>query len=110
MPIPSVNESGWQVRVSDAPGLVLVEFYATWCGSCRAIAPALESIAREMADTYRVFKVDIDENERLTKLLKITRIPTLVVIQRGREVARQEGAVPKRELLSELRKIAGAAS
>jgi thioredoxin len=110
LPVTKIDESDWQSEVAEATGLVLVEFYATWCGSCKAMAPALESIARELSEVYRIFKVDVDKADRLVKLLKITRIPTLVVIRDGREVARQEGAVPKREILSELKRIAGVRS
>jgi thioredoxin len=109
VPITEIDESDWQANVAEAQGLVLVDFYATWCGSCKAMAPALESIARETNGLYRIFKVDVDKADRLVKLLKITRVPTLIVIRDGLEVARQEGAAPKREILSELKRISGAA-
>ncbi len=77
---------------------VLVDFFATWCGPCRALAPTLDELAVELAGRARVVKVDVDRAPDLAREHAISSIPCLVLFKGGREVGRLVGAVPKRRI------------
>ncbi len=85
-----------------APEPVLVDFYATWCGPCRALAPTLDELAGDLAGRARVVKLDVDEAPELARRYAISSIPCLVVFKGGREVGRLVGAVPKRRIAGAL--------
>jgi thioredoxin 1 len=85
-----------EVLQSDVP--VLVDFWATWCGPCVAIAPAVEEIASEMAGRAKVFKVNVDEEGDLAMKFGIMSIPALIVFKGGQEVDRMVGAGPKDQI------------
>lgn len=84
------------VLASDVP--VVVDFWAPWCGPCRAVAPVLASIATERADELRVVKVNIDEEPELAVRYDVASIPTILLFDAGEPVARTVGARSKREL------------
>lgn len=81
-------------------GLVLVDFWATWCGPCRMLAPVIEEIAEETKGALTVGKMDIDENTQFAIGLGIASIPTLILFKDGKEVARTIGVQPKQAILS----------
>jgi len=93
-----------EVRQSKLP--VLLDLWAPWCAPCRMIAPALESIAREMAGRLRVVKLNVDENPGTANQLGVQGIPTLVVFKDGKEIDRIVGAVPKQALVRRLENLA----
>ena len=80
-------------------GLIMVDFYANWCGPCKMLAPTIEEIAKENSD-IKVCKVDIDENPELAQRFQIMSIPTLVAIKDGKEVNRSVGVVPKDKIVN----------
>ena len=73
---------------------LLVDFWASWCGPCRAMAPAFEAAARTLEPRMRLIKVSTEDAPTLAAELTISSIPTLVLFAGGREVARQAGAIP----------------
>src|SRR5688500_18345374 len=85
-----------EVLQSETP--VIVDFWAEWCGPCRAVAPVLDEIARERAGDVRVVKVNIDEEPALAQRYGIMSIPTIVLFRAGEPAAAAIGAQPKRML------------
>lgn len=78
---------------SDVP--VLVDFYATWCGPCKAMAPVIESIANEVQGKARVLKIDVDKNRALAAKFTIQSVPTLMIFKNGNVVWRHSGGMDK---------------
>lgn len=83
-------------------GLVLVDFWAAWCGPCKMVAPVLDEIAGENADKITVAKLDIDANPATARDYQVMSIPTMIVFQDGKPVKQIVGARPKAALLSDL--------
>ena len=81
-------------------GLVLVDFWATWCGPCKMIAPVLEEIDAEMSDKAKIVKVDVDENQATASQFGIMSIPTLVFFKDGKPVDKAVGFQPKEALVN----------
>lgn len=98
--ISSYEEFNQEVR----NGVVLVDFYATWCGPCKMLAPILEEISDELADKISVVKVDVDEQEQLARDFNISSIPTLIVFKNGKPVSQSLGFQPKARIIEGLKK------
>ena len=86
-----------------AQGLVLIDFWAVWCGPCRMQAPILEQLSEEIdEDDLKIFKMDVDENPETAQKFGIMSIPTLVVMKNGKIVQQVSGARPKNAILEML--------
>jgi len=85
--------------------LVLVDFFATWCGPCKMMHPVLEQLKEQMGDKIRILKVDVDNNEELSSQYKIMSVPTLLIFKNGTQVWRQSGAMPLNALTEVIEKL-----
>lgn len=94
-----------EVLKSDVP--VLVDFWAVWCGPCKAIAPAVEELAKQYKGKVKVAKMDVDEHQQVPQQFGIRSIPTLLVFKGGRVVDTIIGAVPKSKIEESLKKAIG---
>ena len=89
-----------EVLQSDVP--VIVDFWATWCGPCKMVAPILADIAKEKAGELKVAKVNVDEQMELAQQFGIMSIPTMILFKNGEKVNQIVGAVPKENILAML--------
>ena len=97
-----VTDQTFDQEVTRAGTPVLVDFFATWCAPCKAIAPVLDEISRDLAGKLKVVKVDIDAAEELASSFAITAVPTLVLMKGGREVQRLAPARSKGDLVAQI--------
>lgn len=103
MSVTHVTDAEFEEKVLNAEGPVLVDFWADWCGPCKAIAPALEEIAGEMSDSLSVAKLDVDSNPSTPAKYGIRGIPTLILFKDGEVADTKVGALPKAKLAEWLR-------
>jgi thioredoxin 1 len=100
-----VGDSSFKNEVIDSNTPVLVDFWATWCAPCRAIAPALEDLATQYKGKVKIAKLDVDENQGIAQQYGIRSIPTLLMFKGGKVVEQLVGAVPKAKLEDTLKKV-----
>ncbi len=100
--IITVTEANWQSDVLDSTQPVLVDFWAEWCGPCKAIAPILDELAEELDGRIKIAKVDVDQLSDLAGQFGIRSIPTLLVMQGGEVKEQMVGALSKPALKAKL--------
>jgi thioredoxin 1 len=100
----TVLDATFKAEVLDSQTPVLVDFWATWCAPCRAIAPALEELATQYKGKVKIAKVDVDENQQIAQQFGIRSIPTLLLFKGGRVVDQLVGAMPKAKLEDSIKK------
>jgi thioredoxin 1 len=100
--VSEVTDNNFQAEVLESDIPVLVDFWAPWCGPCRAVAPVVEEIAGEKAGQLKVSKLNTDENQQTAIQYNVLSIPTLIVFKNGQEVKRVTGAYPKKRLEAEI--------
>ena len=99
-----VTDATFKSDVLDSEKTVVVDFWATWCGPCKMIAPALDELAESYAGRAKVVKVDIDQNRQVAMKYHVRSIPTLLLFKDGQVQATQIGAVGKAQLAQMLDK------
>src|SRR5262245_7599680 len=95
----AVTDATFLNEVLQADTLVLVDFWAEWCGPCLRVAPVLEEIAKEMGDKVKIVKLDIDANPNTARDYRVLSVPTLTVFKGGQPVQSVAGARPKGDLV-----------
>ncbi|MCP4120938.1 MAG: thioredoxin [Bacteroidetes bacterium] len=78
---------------------ILVDFYATWCGPCKAVPPILKQVKSDLQDAVKIVKVDIDRNRYIADRYKVQAVPTLILFKNGRIVWRQSGVQPANAII-----------
>lgn len=97
----------WDKEVLQSDGLVMVDFWAVWCGPCRMIAPTVEELAKEYSGKLKVVKLNTDENPDVASKYKIMGIPTIMFFKKGEKLDQIVGAVPKPQLKAKIDSFLG---
>lgn len=98
--VKNLTQNNFKQNVSG--GLILVDFWASWCGPCKLIAPVLNELAGELDGKLRIGKVNVDNQQAIAAKFKVRNIPTLILFKNGKEVKRIVGIKPKKALLAEI--------
>ena len=96
-----VSDANFKAEVLESRVPVVVDFFAEWCGPCKAMAPALEACAKEMEGKVKIVKVDVDQNPGITQQYRIQAMPTLMIFKDGKVAATQVGALVQKKKLED---------
>lgn len=105
MAVVTLTKHNFETEVVKSNGIVLVDFWATWCGPCKMFAPVIEEIAEENHADVKVGKVDVDQEPDLAGQFKVMSIPTLVIFKDGKVAATSVGVKSKKDVLAMVDKL-----
>lgn len=97
----AVTDASFDQEVLKATEPVLVDFHAQWCGPCKAMAPALEEVAKDLKGKVKIVKIDVDENPKVTGTYNIRAMPTLILFKGGKVAAQHTGAIVQKKKLED---------
>ena len=100
MSVINITSQNFEEEVTKSSVPVVVDFWAPWCGPCKMMAPVVNELADELADSVKVCKINIDEEQNLAVKYNVMSIPTFVVIKNGKETGRSIGVQDKSELMN----------
>lgn len=103
MGVLKITSENFKEEVVDTDKTVLIDFYADWCGPCRAMSPIIDEIAEELSDNIKVGKINVDENQDITIKYGVMSIPTIVIIKNKEVVKTFVGVTDKQKILKGLR-------
>ena len=101
MAVEHLTEDNFAEKI--ASGVVLADFFATWCGPCRMLGPIVEEIGEEAGGAFAVYKVDVDEAQDVAMDYGVMSVPTLIIFRNGEEVQRMVGVQPKPAILAAIK-------
>ncbi len=78
---------------------VLIDFFATWCGPCKALAPILKQVKDSLGERITILKIDVDKNQQISNQYKVRGVPTMILFQEGKQLWRQSGVLSKEEII-----------
>lgn len=102
--VKQINQENFETEVLGHEGVVVVDFFASWCGPCKMLGPVLEDTAEEMQNV-KIVKVDIDENNELAKKYSVQSVPTLKIFKNGVEALTKVGFQPKKALTNAIEEV-----
>ena len=97
----AVSDANFEKEVLQSAEPVLVDFFAEWCGPCKAMAPALEAVAADMKGKVKIAKLDVDQNPAVTQKYAIQAMPTMMIFKDGKKVAERVGALTQKKQLQD---------
>lgn len=103
MSVITINKNNFEEEVLKSEKVVLIDFWASWCGPCRMMSPVIDEIAEEMGENIKVGKINIDEEKELAIKYDVMSIPTFIVFKNGNEVRRSVGVQDKEEIKNMLK-------
>ena len=99
MDVLKITSENFEQEVINADKMVVVDFYADWCGPCKMMAPIIEEIAKELEGKAKVGKINIDDNQNLAVEYQVMRIPTIAIFKQGKVIQSFVGVTDKQEIL-----------
>jgi len=98
-----INTAQFKESVEENQGVVVVDFFATWCGPCKMLAPVFEQAGEEMKDDAKFLKVDIDQSLEIAQQFKISTVPTMIIFKDGKPVESLVGFMPKESIVQKVK-------
>lgn len=103
MSVLKINEGNFEEEVLKSEKMVLIDFYADWCGPCRMMSPIIDEIEEELKESVKVGKINVDENQELAIKYDVMSIPTIIIFKNGMPVKTFLGVTDKNEILENLK-------
>lgn len=105
MSVINITDSQFEDEVVKSEKLVMVDFWAEWCGPCKALGPKLEEIAAENSEQVKVVKINIDENKETAQKFGIRSIPTMIIFKEGKDIETMMGNLPKEDISNKIKSL-----
>lgn len=103
--VKELTEETFKTEVTDAPGPILVDFWASWCGPCKMLAPELEAVSEELGDKLQFAKISTEDYPNMASQNAVSGIPCLIIFKDGKEVDRIVGFAPRDQLKAKIEQV-----